>query len=374
MKNKCLVVGIILLFIGTAIVPCIQSEFIFEKNTITVDDEPGDADYTSIKEAVNHSSPGDTIEVYSGIYSEQEIHLENENLNLRGIAHELGAGNDTGKPFIKGKGIYHGSIIRILANDVTISNFTVENTASATNYSYCIRVGSDIWKILNNITIRDCNICNSSDSIGILVYHYGAIWNLKIINNYLSHSKGISCTENPSNIENNSIITGNIITDSYCGIFDSGFNGTISGNEITNCSGKGIYLHGSENKISGNRISNCNIGIQFGGSGNIINGNDIDHCPISIQYGGQQNNITKNNFKNYTRIGIWFARWFGDQFKTLSKSRWAGNYWDTWSGIGPKIILGLQAIPVGLEGTLKIPGFEFDWFPAQQPYDIPGMT
>jgi nitrous oxidase accessory protein len=374
MKNKCLVVGIILLFIGTAIVPCIQSEFIFEKNTITVDDEPGDADYTSIKEAVNHSSPGDTIEVYSGTYSEQEIHLENENLNLRGIAHELGAGNDTGKPFIKGKGIYHGSIIRILANDVTISNFTVENTASATNYSYCIHVGSDIWKILNNITIRDCNICNSSDSIGILVYHYGAIWNLKIINNYLSHSKGISCTENPSNIENNSIITGNIITDSYCGIFDSGFNGTISGNEITNCSGKGIYLHGSENKISGNRISNCSIGIQFGGSGNIINGNDIDHCPISIQYGGQQNNITKNNFKNYTFIGIWFARWFGDQFKTLSKSRWVGNYWDAWSGVGPKIILGLQVIPFGLEGHLEIPGFEFDRQPTREPYDIPGTT
>ena len=374
MKNKCLVVGIILLFIGTAIVPCIQSEFIFEKNTITVDDEPGDADYTSIKEAVNHSSPGDTIEVYSGTYTEQEIHLEKEKLNLRGIAHELGAGNDTGKPFMKGNAIYHGSIIRVLASYVAISNFTVENTAPVSNSSYCIHLGSYIWKILKNITIRDCNICNSSDSIGILVYHYGAIWNLKIINNYLSRSKGISCTENPSNIENNSIITGNIITDSYCGIFDSGFNGTISGNEITNCSGKGIYLHGSENKISGNRISNCSIGIQFGGSGNIINGNDIDHCPISIQYGGQQNNITKNNFKNYTRIGIWFARWFGDQFKTLSKSRWVGNYWDAWSGVGPKIILGLQVIPFGLEGHLEIPGFEFDRQPTREPYDIPGLT
>jgi parallel beta-helix repeat protein len=372
--KKWLAIGIILLCIGTAIVPSIQSEFIYEKNIITVDDEPGDADFTSIKEAVNHSSPGDTIEVYSGTYTEQEIHLENEKLKLLGIAHELGAGNDTGKPFIKGKGVYHGSIIRILVNDVTISNFTVENTASVTNYSYCIHVGSDIWKILNNITIRDCNICNSSDSIGILVYHYGAIWNLKIINNYLSHSKGISCTENPSNIENNSIITGNIITDSYCGIFDSGFNGTISGNEITNCSGKGIYLHGSENKISGNRISNCSIGIQFGGSGNMVNENDIDYCPVSVQYAGHQNNITKNNFKNYSRIGIWFERWFGEQFKVLLKSRWVGNYWDAWSGVGPKIILGLQVIPFGLEGHLEIPGFEFDRQPAREPYDIPGTT
>jgi parallel beta-helix repeat protein len=374
MKRKWLVVGIILLFIGTNIVPSVISTQTHDKNIITVDDEPGDADFTSIQEAVNHSNPGDTIEVYSGTYTEQDIQLEKEKLNLLGITHELGAGNDTGNPFIKGNCIYRGSIIRILANDVTISNFTVENTASATNYSYCIHVGSDIWKILNNITIRDCTICNSSDSIGILVYHYGAIWNLKIINNYLSHSLGISCTENPSNIENNSIIAGNIITDSYCGIFDSGFNGTISGNEITNCRGKGIYLHGGENKISGNRISNCSIGIQFAGSGNIIDGNDIDHCPISIQYGGKLNNITKNNFKNYTFISIWFERWFGDQFKTLSKSRWAGNYWDTWSGVGPKIILGLQVIPFGLEGHLEIPGFEFDRKPAKEPYDIPGTT
>ena len=370
MKRKWLAVGIILLFVGTFLIPSALSKQTHVKHIITVDDEPGDADFTSIKEAVNHSSPGDTIEVYSGTYTEQEIHLEKEKLHLLGIAHELGAGNDTGKPFIKGKGIYHGSIIRVLASDVAISNFSVENTASATNYSYCIHIGSDIWKILKNITIRDCNICNSTDSIGILVYHYGAIWNLKIMNNYLSHSKGISCTENPSNIEKNSIITGNIITDSYCGIFDSGFNGTISGNEITNCSGKGIYLHGSENKISGNRISNCSIGIQFGGSGNIINGNDIDYCPISIQYGGQQNNITKNNFKNYARIGIWFERWFGDQFKTLLKSRWVGNYWDAWCGIGPKIILGLQVIPFGLEGYLEIPGFEFDRQPAREPYEI----
>jgi hypothetical protein len=38
-----------------------------------VDDEPGDADFISIKEAVNSSNPGDTIEVYSGIYYEEGI-------------------------------------------------------------------------------------------------------------------------------------------------------------------------------------------------------------------------------------------------------------------------------------------------------------
>ena len=380
MDKKPLAVGIILLFIGTCVIPSATSELTNNKrlttntNIITVDDEPGDADFTSIKEAVNHSSPGDIIEVYSGTYTEQEIHLEKEKLNLLGIAHELGAGNDNGKPFITGNSIYHGSIIRVLASDVTISNFTVENTASVSNSSYCIHVGSYIWKVLNNITIRDCNICNSSDSIGILVYHYGLILNMKIINNYISHSLGISCTENPSCTEKNCIITGNIITDSSRGIFVGWLNGTISGNEITNCSGIGILLRGEENKISGNRISQTSIGIQIEGSGNMVNGNNIDRCPVSIQYGGHQNIITKNNFKNYSRNGIWFERWFGEQFNVLLKSRWVGNYWDTWSGVGPKIIRGLQIIPFGFERYLKIPGFEFDWEPVREPYDISGMS
>ena len=73
MKRKCLAVGIILLFIGTGIIPSITSEQTYDKNIITVDDEPGDADFTSIKEAVNASSPGDTIEVYSGTYPEDGI-------------------------------------------------------------------------------------------------------------------------------------------------------------------------------------------------------------------------------------------------------------------------------------------------------------
>jgi len=56
----------------------------------------------------------------------------------------------------------------------------------------------------------------------------------------------------------------------------------------------------------------------------------------------------------------------GEQFLLRLKSRWIGNYWDTWIGVGPKIILGLQAISY----MLVIPGFEFDWKPAKEPYDI----
>ena len=100
--KRILTIGVILLFIGMSI-PFTSSKQQSLGNVITVDDE-GDGDYTSIKEAVINSNPGDTIEVYSGTYLEQGIHIVNDNIALLGISHELGEGDDTGKPFIKGDG------------------------------------------------------------------------------------------------------------------------------------------------------------------------------------------------------------------------------------------------------------------------------
>ena len=98
--RKGLAVAVILLFMGTCIIPSATSGLTNGKNIITVDDEPGDADFTSIKEAVNYSSSGDTIEVYSGIYREEGIRIEKDNITLLGISHELGEGDDSGKPIL----------------------------------------------------------------------------------------------------------------------------------------------------------------------------------------------------------------------------------------------------------------------------------
>ena len=65
---------------------------ISDKAVIIVDDE-GDGDYTSIKEAVNNTNPGGTIEVYSGTYYECGIEIYTENITLRGIPYELGNGS-----------------------------------------------------------------------------------------------------------------------------------------------------------------------------------------------------------------------------------------------------------------------------------------
>jgi len=314
-------------------------------NIITVDDEPGDADFTSIKEAVNYSSPGDSIEVYSGTYPEDGILLTKENVNLLGISHELGEGNDSGKPFIKGNGF--DSVIIVEASHVIVSNFTIENPETETlNFTCGIFVERHPGYEQNNITISDCIITNSAHA-GIYVSYTRD--NIRIIDNHISH-----CFLDGINIMSYSPISSFI----------------ISGNVITDCR-EGIDFMSDHQNVSGNRIRRCRFGIYFGGNNNILYGNDIENCTAGIQYGGDGNIITKNNFKNYSRNGFWFYK----LFLYPVKNRWIGNYWDTRSGIGPKKILGASVVGWRLlyfhvQLLIPIPWFEFDWKPAKEPYDI----
>jgi parallel beta-helix repeat protein len=349
-------IGVIFLFMGTSIVPSIQSEFPSEKNIITVDDEPGDADFTSIKEAVIFSNPGDTIEVYSGTYPEQEIHIENDNIALLGIAHELGGGDDDGRPFIKGN-VSLGTVLRVEASQVLISNFLIENSNGYN--AGCIETNEQ-----NNITISDCIIHTKKDGdhpntgIGVRGNH------IKIINNEINYcNPGISArTDYPLSLT----ITGNIITD--CGIYG------------------GISLHGNQQNVSGNRIRRCGEGIRIFGTNNTIFGNDIDNCPISVcspafNIGEVErgNTFIKNNFKNYSRKPWWdrhviFFLFYG--FVTDKKDTWIGNYWDTWIRVGPHRIFGWFGVGIVFaiaEGGIgvNIPWFEYDRHPAKKPHDIP---
>ena len=79
----------------------------------------------------------------------------------------------------------------------------------------------------------------------------------------------------------------------------------ITGNVITDCDEIGISLFRCNLlNISGNKIRQCGIEIQFGGENNVVYGNDIESCSVGIQGGAYGSIITKNNFKNYSEIGI----------------------------------------------------------------------
>ena len=355
--RKYFTLGVIFFFIGTSIVPSIQSEFPSEKTIITVDDEPGDADYTSIKEALNASSPGDTIEVYSGTYPEQEISIKNDDIALLGIAHELGGGDDTGRPFIKGN-VSLGYVLLVEASGVIISNFLIENSNG-------YNAGCIVANNQNNITISECVLHTKKEGD--------------------NPNRGIGVRGDNNKIINNEITFCNPGINAGA---DSPLSLTITGNIITDCGGYGgIIVNGDEQNISGNRILRCGEGIRISGTKNVIYGNDIDDCPICVEstvFDSEKeqrgNIITHNNFKNYSfKNYTWWTRsilfsFFG--IHITKKDQWIGNYWDTWIGIGPMGVRGWLVVGfvfVFYESGIgfAVPWSEYDRHPARKPYEIP---
>jgi parallel beta-helix repeat protein len=322
MKRKCLAVGIILLFVGTCIIPSVTSEKTHGKTIITVDNEPGDADYTSIKEAVNYSSLGDTIEVYSGTYDEHNITITEEGISLIGMPYELGYGNDTGKPFINGQG--RDDVINMLTRNVTITGFRIED-----------RVG--YWTIIN---------------IG-----WGAD-GCVVSNNTLRYAgNSIMCCES-----NFSKITNNTISDAS-GLYGIliGYNyNTVADNIIDTCPIGISFWGGSFNTIIRNRVSNCSeVGIDVGNVGNLFQFNTIENNNYGLHiYVASFTRIKQNNFINNTHHAG-----FDQSLGFTSSNHWAQNYWNR-----PRIL------PYPIVGTVFVimPWVQLDWHPAQEPYDIGG--
>jgi parallel beta-helix repeat protein len=83
--------------------------------------------------------------------------------------------------------------------------------------------------------------------------------------------------------------------------------------------------------------------------------------------------IEKNNIVRNITNALFTIR-----LLALTTNKIKGNYWGLFS-IGPKIIPGTLNIHIfddpftGEEGFITLPWLYFDWHPAQEPYDIPGM-
>jgi parallel beta-helix repeat protein len=131
---------------------------------------------------------------------------------------------------------------------------------------------------------------------------------------------------------------------------------TISGFTITNGSSQGITLSGSKYCIiSENNILNNRGAITLGISPyNTIKENNIinNEGGIGLAIWSNENIIEKNNFKNNNMHAFFFLS---------ALNKWKKNYWDR-PRILPKPIFGLNGI---------VPWINFDFRPAQTPYEIP---
>jgi parallel beta-helix repeat protein len=353
--KRLLSIGIILLFIGMSLSSSTgfdiekQSAKPLDGKTLYVGGS-GPGNYTKIQDAIDDASDGDTVFVYNGTYY--------ENLTVNNSIMLIGEDRNSTIIDCRWNNYY---VINIEVENVEITRFTIINT------SYGIMVGASNTIISNNyINTESCGIEIESEDFCII--HQ----NIVIVDFYY----GI-CTL----FGTHNLISGNTIYDATYGIYVGWDYNTVFNNTLMDCV---IYIQSNHNKIINNTIYNGSITL-LGPTinncrNNTIYGNRISKTDtgISLVRFCRNNNISFNIISN-SGIGIGL---FGFcNFNIIYRNtildchdnaffaicslinKWKSNYWNK-----PRIL------PCPILGRLFVflPWINFDWHPAQEPYDIGG--
>jgi len=357
MIRKWLAFGIILLFVVTSIIPAIaqdteKSQSTSRGNWLYVGGS-GPGNYTKIQEAINDSHDGDTVFVFSGIYYEHVI--INKSINLIGENQEstIIDGNNT------------GNVIKIFANQVVLSGFTIQNSGNSMYNDIGLYIHSD------NNTVTSCIVRNNYDGVvleyahrnqitdnyihhnnrdGILIGGYTS-WN-RITKNTISYNdgSGIYLGGNFIHFDRYETITDNVVTKNSFGIDATGTtNSIITRNKIANNSYIGIWL--------GDTV-NCVI------SWNLIN----DHGEWGVLSEFSSNNTFQYNTLMNAGYGLAYYTNHG------TSDTWYQNYWGR-GRVLPKLIFGNRMFnEEDDDHAFCLPWVMIDWHPAHEPYALPGMT
>jgi peptidylprolyl isomerase len=200
-------------------VTILKAQLLRVPRTWIVDDD-GPADFSTIQEAINAASDGDTILVKSGTYYERI--LINKTINL--------VGDTVSSTIIDGGN--GGTVVEITSDLVTISSFTIRNSG----YGWT-RHGIYVYKA-ENVTIR-----------GNWIDH-------------TCHNIKLNYTVNTSVIENT--INGTMTQPTMYGIrVQNSINCTISSNHVSDCVGAVHLENATECTVSKNFLQGNNQGIRL---------------------------------------------------------------------------------------------------------------
>ena len=391
-----LTVGIILLFVGTCIIPAIAQET--EKplpssrgNWLYVGGS-GPGNYTRIQDAIDNASDGDTIFVFDDSSPYYENVIVNKSIQL--------IGENKTSTVIDGR--WKGDTLQVVTSSVDVVNVSVVNSAqsiwshgiSVAEHTPCIKdihimncvvaknAGGIRFNKVGSSSIQDCWIHNNSacsidvilSSKDILIRNCIVSDNGGIVNG-LELSGGIHI--NGKGGENNWCLNVSIsdcdIYRNYCEGIDLSIikNAAVHDNNIHDNNGSGIFVTGYggpsynvniyDNIISGNRrLDEFSAGVYLQDCSNCvtIRNNMITlnagHGVFLLRSRGHQ--IFENNFiKNHL-----------DAFLVNSNGKWKQNYWER-PRLLPFPVFGLIKI-----GFIYIPWVNFDWCPVQTPYNIGG--
>ena len=302
----------------------ISPSFTSDGNTLYVGGS-GSGNYSHIQDAIDNSSYGDTVFVYSNLSPYYEHLVITKSIDL--------IGENRNSTIIDGSGT--GNIVYLKSNWVNISDFTIQNGGWSG-----IHMEEDSHNIITKNIIREidqfCIFMNQESKYNTISHN--------IIHSY--GRAGITCA------------------------VGSNYN-IIHHNLVTNCNDGGITIASSANiVINHNIFQNNSRGIYASGKNIQIISNKIDsneHVGIVLFNQGRGNIISYNNFMNNPIHAINNKDCF-----SFDSSKWRKNYWDDWSETRFYKIPGHTIFKLffyQIEFTLR--RISFDFSPAEKPYVIP---
>jgi len=337
--KRILAIGIILLFIGVSISSSTGFNAVEQSNTIVSNGKTlyvggsGPNNYTKIQDAIDDASDGDTVFVYNGTYVENVV--VDKSISL--------VGEDRNNTIIESMKTQKS--IWITISSVDMCNFAIVNNIEESKIGICINQNSGSSmndSQIKHINISNCIVMNNSIGIEMENVTFVNVTNCDINNNKV----GIDIWDNSSNIDiHHNIINNTLFHGIFVGkeIIMETYNISIHNNYISN-NGRGTSFDG------GIFLQDCKNQVTI--KHNIFKSNNKDGIFLLRS---KQNLIIENNFIGNVR-GAFFRSF-------CFFNRWNNNYWDDWIGFGPQLIFGLLFFN-------KIPWIQFDWHPAQEPYNI----
>jgi len=314
----------------------------------------GTGNYTKIQDAINDASDGDTVFVYSGNYYE----------NLRIKKSICVFGEDKHSTIIRLKNYTDHMVI--FADNVTFNGFTIQ----------CNDEIQMLYVIGDNNTISG-NIFEGSEEWGIYVLR--SEFNVISNNIFYNFSTRVICLiqSNYSIITNNSVICNDLSYYATGIILEFAKYNKVIGNFITGYRTGVHTFYTQYDNISRNTVVGNKIGMRIARSENetvtLNNISNNHHLGVFIN-NCKHIKIIKNNFFGNQRNSYFFHI---ISLSFFQKINWNNNYWGE-----PRLI------PYPIKGFVCVWGFlytffqepiinralanwvNFDWHPAQEPYDI----
>jgi len=324
----------------------------------------GPGNYSTIQDAINNSSNGDTVFVYRGVYSSFFYPGDTTDYTccvvIRNSIRLIGEDKD--ETIIDGPRRF--DVVSIRADQVTVSGFTLQHGGVPGTGAY--GRGLDIQQRKN---ITASHIILRDNYLGVIL---NSVSNILLDDvSFISNGGGIS-------FWNGKNCTISSCTFNHAGISNEGFPPKAGGSLIIR---DNVFINDS----------GISLGyLCLGSHGNTTIESNLfqnNTCPIDIHYSSGVN-FWKNNFIN-NKVDVGLSQEYSiSQFLICGKYRqnWRGNYWDDWDHTGRYAIRGTKTLDIGIPliihfklviitiPILRISYREYDPDPAQEPYEIPTMN